>query len=145
MIKKILGYSICMFLFLFVQAQNDSVPLVDTTVKKIQLNYRVARDMGRSEPVYKIKNAVDIPITAVGMAWSLYALTKIYNKDPSGIDKIMSLKPSDVNGFDRWSIRPYSENADKISYYPFYAAMPLPLLLLLGEKTRKDFFKLSFL
>ena len=80
----------------------------------------------RPEPVYTLKPGVDIPITAVGTAWSLYAFTKIYSKDPSSDEQILSLRKSDVNGFDRWAIRPFHDRADKISYYPFYAAMPLP-------------------
>ena len=32
--------------------------------------------------VYKLKPAVDIPVTAVGAIWSGYAFTKIYSKDP---------------------------------------------------------------
>jgi membrane-associated phospholipid phosphatase len=99
----------------------------------------------RPAQVYTLKPAVDIPITAVGTAWSLYAFTKIYSKDPSTDEQILSLRKSDVNGFDRWAIRPFHDRADKISYYPFYAAMPMPLFFLLDNKMRKDFFKLSFL
>jgi membrane-associated phospholipid phosphatase len=99
----------------------------------------------KPQQVYTIKPAIDIPITAVGTAWSLFAFTKIYSKDPSSDEKILSLKKSNIPGFDRWAIRPFHDRADKISYYPFYASMPLPVFFLLDNKMRKDFFKLSFL
>src|SRR5204862_7767079 len=46
---------------------------------------------------------------------------------------------------DRWAVMPYSPHLDKIAYIPFNASMPLPLLFLIPQKTRKDFFKLTFL
>jgi len=100
----------------------------------------------KKESVYKLKPAVDIPIIVVGTAWSLYAFTKIYKKTPPTDEQINNLKTSDVNSFDRWAVYPYSKTLDDNSYYPFYAAMPLPLIFFLTEKeTRSDFLKLTFL
>lgn len=96
-------------------------------------------------PVYKISPAADIPVTAAGTIWSLYAFTKIYSKDPSTAAEISALRKHDVNGFDRWGIRPYSKSVDKASYLPFYASMPVPVFFLFDKKMRKDFYKLSFL
>jgi len=130
-----------------VYAQQDSAR-VDTTAithdtTPVMLMQPVEND--KPLPVYKLNPAVDIPITAVGTAWSLFAFTKIYSKDESSGEQILSLKKSDVNGFDRWGIRAYHKRADDISYIPFYAAMPMPVFFLLDNKMRKDFFKLSFL
>jgi len=96
-------------------------------------------------PVYKINKPVDIPITAIGTGWSLYAFSKIYSKDPSTTEQVLALSKQDVNGFDRWGIRPYDKNVDRLSYLPFYAAMPMPIVFLFDPKLKKDFFKLSFM
>lgn len=133
-----------------INAQTDTVqpatqPIIDTTPNMRLPEQPLPADDNKPSQVYTLKPAVDIPVTAIGTAWSLYAFTKIYSKDPSSDEKILSLRKSDVNGFDRWAIRPFHDKADKISYYPFYAAMPLPLFFLVDIKMRKDFFKLSFL
>ena len=95
---------------------------------------------------YLINPAVDIPIVAVGTVWSVYALSKIYNKTPPTASDVQGLNKNDIPFFDRWAIYPYDKNLDKISYYPFYASIPLPFLFFLSnEQTSKDFFKLSFL
>lgn len=112
--------------------------LSDTTPVKRQLSKK-------QDQVYHLKSGVDIPITAVGTGWSLYAFTKIYSKDLSSDAKILSLSESDVNGFDRWAIRPYSKRADDISYLPFYGSMPLPILFVLDKRMRRDMAKLSFM
>ena len=96
--------------------------------------------------VYKLKPAVDVPIVAAGTIWSSFTFTKIYNKGQSSTEKILSLRKEDINKFDRWAVYSYSKSMDKISYYPFYAAIPLPLIYCLTSKeTRHDFFKLTFL
>jgi membrane-associated phospholipid phosphatase len=97
---------------------------------------------GQKHPIYKFKPAVDIPIFIVGAGWSAYAFTKIYSKPPSTEEEVLSLDKNNINGFDRWAVRPYSESLDRISYYPFFASMPLPFLFLFGN-TKKDFFKLT--
>jgi len=99
-----------------------------------------------NEQVYAIKPAVDIPIIAAGTIWSVYALSKIYNKTAPTVQEILSLNKNDVNVFDRWAIYPYNKNLDKVSYYPFYASIPLPFIFFLTNgKTSQDFFKLSLL
>lgn len=97
---------------------------------------------GKKQPVYKFKPGVDIPVFVIGAGWSGYAFTKIYSKPHSTEEQILNLNKNDINGFDRWAVRPFSESVDKISYYPFFASMPLPFLFLFGN-TKKDFFKLT--
>jgi membrane-associated phospholipid phosphatase len=99
----------------------------------------------KRQQVYKLKPAVDIPVFAVGAGWSAYAFTKIYSKEHSNVETILSLDKNDINWFDRWAVRPYNKSIDKASYYPFYASTLLPFLFLTGKETSKDFFKLSFL
>jgi hypothetical protein len=107
--------------------------------------FEIRRVQGQNE-VYHLKPAVDVPIIAVGTVWALYALPKVYSKGGSTEEQILSLNKNNINGFDRWAVYPYSDTYNTISYYPFYASIPLPFVFFLtGEKTRNDFWKLSYL
>src|ERR1700739_3382384 len=119
--KFFIGYLISTFMFLQGYSQQtdslqtglrDSIPPANSISST---NYN-AVELSGSNPVYKLKPAVDIPIVAVGTAWSLYAFTKIYNKPPSTVEQIENLKISNINVFDRWAVYPYSQSLDKISY-----------------------------
>src|SRR6187200_1794987 len=146
--KKILCGAAAIILQVFSFAQddslritrNDSLQLPDTLTGKISLT-----NTGTRHQVYKLKPAVDIPVFAVGAGWSAYAFTKIYSKEHSTEEQILSLDINDINGFDRWAVRPYSESMGNNSNYIFYASMALPALFLTGKETRKDVFKLCFL
>lgn len=146
MIKRFLCCSVSAFFLLPVFAQDSlnapqaSMPLSDTTPANVPIVHTKT-----NQPVYKLKAGVDLPVFAVGAGWSAYAFTKIYSKGHSTEEDILALDKNNINWFDRWAVRPFSESIDKASYYPFFAAMPLPLLFLTGEQTRKDFFKLGFL
>lgn len=114
----------------------------DTTV--------ITADSSPSNPsdvqeIYKLKPAVDIPVTAVGTIWSAYAFTKIYSKDPSTVTQIRALNKENINGFDRWAADVYSEKAATTSDFFFYGSMPLPLVLMLDKHIRKDAGKIGFL
>jgi len=143
--------SICIFLVLPGFSQTDSIPAVvaDTTKDSVQLVIQppeVKAIPDKKEHVYKIKPAIDIPIVVAGTGWSVYAFSKLYTKGASTEAEILSLRTSDINAFDRSAVRPYSKSIDRVSYYPFYIAMPLPFVFLLtGKKTRSDFLELSFL
>ena len=52
----------------------DTLPSVEDSIQQLKT------------PVNKLRPAVDIPATAVGTAWSLYAFTKIYSKEPSSVE-----------------------------------------------------------
>jgi membrane-associated phospholipid phosphatase len=132
-----------LFVFASVRAQNDSASLPADTIPIKQPEAKETKE--RPKEVYTLKPGVDIPVTAVGTGWSLFAFTQIYSKDPSDPESILALKKSNVNSFDRWGIRPYSKKIDDISYLPFYASMPLPVLFLFDNRMRKDIGKLSFL
>lgn len=147
MMKKFLCCAAAIILYLYSFAQEDSLKLFkndtlrsDTIITKVSIKER-----GLNQPAYKLKPAVDIPLFAINAAWSGYAFTKIYSKDRSSEEKILRLDQNDINGFDRWGVRPHSEKFSKNSNYIFAGAIPLPLLFLTGKETRKDFFKLTFL
>jgi membrane-associated phospholipid phosphatase len=129
------------FVFASVHAQNNSAILTSDTIPIQQPEIKKEKP----KEVYKLNLGVDIPVTATGTLWSLYAFTKIYNKDASNEETILALNKSDVNGFDRRAIRPYDKKIDEISYLPFYASMPMPVFFLFDKRMRKDIAKLSFL
>lgn len=132
-----------LFVFATVCAQNDSANMQRIQSDTIPIQQPATKE--KPTKVYKLNPAVDIPITAVGTGWSLYAFSKIYDKDPSSEEAVLALNKSDVNRFDRWGIRRYSKTIDNISYIPFYASMPLPVLFLFDNRMRKDIAKLSFM
>ena len=147
----ILLIAILMFLSGYSQSDSTRIYSQDTIIKPGITAIPLDKTEGKvsssaKESVYTLKPGIDIPIIAVGTVWSGYAFTKIYNKTPPTENQIINLKKSNINAFDRWAVYPYSKSLDKISYYPFYAAIPLPLVFFLTEKeTRSDFFKLAFL
>jgi len=95
--------------------------------------------------VYKLKPASDIPITAIGTGWSLYAFTKIYSKDKSSEEDILSLDINDIPSFDRHGAKVYHSKANEVGDLLFYGSMPLPVILMLDKKIRKDAFRVAFL
>lgn len=151
--KRLLICTVLMMLTLVVGAQNDTLEIsrpdsvinVDTAVTGDSSGRNLPILASKEkQPVYRLKPGADIPIFAVGAGWSGYAFTKIYSKPPSTEEEILSLNMNDINTFDRRAVRPYSKSLDRVSYYPFFASMPLPFLFLFGN-TKKDFFKLTAL
>ena len=96
--------------------------------------------------IYRLKPRIDVPIILGCTAWCGYTLTEIYTKGPSTQEQILNLSINNINPLDRWVVRPYNAQVDHISYYPFYAAFPLPLAFILTSKAmRSDFLKIGFL
>ena len=130
-------------------AQEDSLKLIktDTLASRdtVVIDSSINNSVEKRQQIYKLKAAVDIPVFAIGAGWSAYAFTKIYSKERSTEEQILSLDKNDINGFDRWAVRPYSEDLGTASNYIFYGSMALPFLFLTAKETRNDFFKLSFL
>jgi membrane-associated phospholipid phosphatase len=150
MMKTILAGFICLFIYTQINAQNDSTTTTPVSYKATAdtiplLSFSSQEIPVKKQPVYKLKPIVDVPLFAVNTAWTLYAFTKIYSKQPTDAEVVLNLNKNDINSFDRWAVRPYSPHLDKLAYIPFNASMPLPLLFLIPQKTRKDFFKLTFL
>jgi len=124
-------------------AQEDSTVAITTSVSTTTTH--MAMNNEPNGPVYKLKPAVDIPLTAVTAGWSIYAFTKIYNKEDIPISTVQSLRKENINGFDRWGADVYSEKAANTSDFFFYGSMPLPLVLLADKHIRKDAGKIGFL
>ena len=144
--KKFLWCVSAISLHLFSFAQQDSVKFTNDTVPAVDSAATLpVKSVEIKQQVYKLKPALDIPIVAVGAGWSGYAFTRIYSKGQSTEEQILSLDVKDINRFDRWAVRPYSEKIGNNSNYIFYGSMFLPVLFLTGKEMRKDVFKLSFL
>lgn len=148
MMKKFLcsAAAIILHLYSFTQEdslrlnRNDSVFAPGILKPVISIETKVS-----NQPIYKLKPAVDVPLFAINAGWSGFAFTKIYSKDRSSEEKILSLDKNDINWFDRWAVRPHSETFSRNSNFIFIGSIPLPFLFLTGKETRKDFFKLTFL
>jgi membrane-associated phospholipid phosphatase len=145
--KRILCYVLSLVLIFPAFAQSDSLQNTQQgssiATDTLRTNFPITQKT--NQQVYTLKPGVDIPVFAIGAAWSGYAFTKIYSKPPSTEEQILNLNKNNINGFDRWAVRPYSKSLDRISYYPFFGSVPLPFLFLFGKDTHKDFFKLTFL
>lgn len=106
----------------------------------------VRQQSNTGQKPYAIKKWVDIPLTAAMTGWTIYSFAQISKKDGTSPEKLATLTKEDVNGFDRWAIRPYNRSVDKASYIPFYAAVPYPVVFMfLDKKMRKDYGELLFL
>lgn len=95
---------------------------------------------------YKLKPAIDIPLTVVGAGLSGYGFYLISEKPSVSEAKVYSLDPRDINSFDRGATDQFSTRANKNSDYFMYGAIPIPFIVsLIDDDMRKDFFKISFL
>ena len=136
--RKLRIYVLALLISVQGMAQQDSL-----TVDTISINK--AQESIQDQEVYNLKPAVDIPLTVATAGWSVYAFTKIYSKDPSTAEEILSLNKNDINSFDRWAADVYSDKAARRSDYFFYGSMPLPIILLADKDIRKDAAKIGFL
>ena len=139
--KKFLFLSLILIDGSLVFGQDDSLRL-DSTEQRVEI---VEPPTVPKSKVYQFKPAVDIPLTAIGTGWSLYAFTVIYNKDTSTTQQILALDRNDITPFNRSAIDHYSEEAQKAGDLLFYGSMPLPLILLIDKKIRHDAARFSLL
>ncbi len=135
--KGILAVALALFTSVSTIAQTDTT----TTILSQTTTNRALAD----EPIYKIKPALDIPLTLGTAGLSILGFSKIYSKDASSEYEINQLRKADVNGFDRWAVDVYHPDAEAPSDAVFYAAMPLPLVLMLDKEIRKDALKIGLL
>ena len=124
--------------------QTDTISVDSLPGPILENRIRELAPVGNNE-VYVLKPGIDIPVTAVGMGWSLYAFTKIYSKDTSLVPQILALDKDDIPGFDRSATDHFDRKAFDVSNTLFYGSMPLPIILLLDKKIRKDAGKVALL
>jgi membrane-associated phospholipid phosphatase len=142
--QALLCFACCLCLCGF--GQKDSLAN-DTAVRLSPLQNDAGRPpiLDRSRQVYRLKPAVDIPVTAIGVGWSLYAFTKIYSKDSSTTAQILALNKNDLAGINRFGVKYYSPKALSNSNMFFYGSMPYPLVLMLDKHIRRDAGKIAVL
>ncbi|SKB36447.1 PAP2 superfamily protein [Salegentibacter holothuriorum] len=80
---------------------------------------------------------------AVGI--NILGFTFIQNKEALTETELQKLNKNDIWEIDRWAAGNYSEEADAVSYIPFYAALGMPLVFLPGKAERKNFGQISVL
>lgn len=132
-----MGRIYILFLIFFTLSLHAFSQYTDSARKKSEIN--------KPEHVYKIKPWIDIPATLVVDVFSYRGIQIVDNKDTTPIVKILALKKSDINGFDRSVANNYSPKARSTSDLFFYSSMPLPLFLLLDKKIRKDGLRVEML
>lgn len=95
--------------------------------------------------VYKVKNAVEIPLSLGLAGYSLWGMSEIYGRDKVPVSEINALDKNNINSFDRSIADNFSESAKDASDKFFYGSMPLPLILMIDKKIRKDGFQIGLL
>lgn len=133
-------------LLILFTAGNSAAQFNVSTSVKFDTTQVAPAPLQDGEPVYKIKPAIDIPLTLATAGLSILGFSKIYSKDASSESDIRSLRQSDLNSFDRWAAEVYHPDAEAPSDAIFYGAMPLPLVLFAFDKDiRQDALKVSLL
>ncbi len=121
----------------FATAQSVAVSSMYTPPAKSSTN--------NSEKVYTIKPWLDIPLAAATTAWTLYGFSVIYGRDSVPVSELNALDRNNINNFDRGTTSNYSLKAKSASDVFFYGSMPLPLVLMLDKKMRKDAARIGLL
>lgn len=107
---------------------------------------RAATPAFAQPPAYQLHLAADIPILAGSAAIDLYNFAQISKKSNSSVPEVESLTTAKVDWFDRWAVHPYNKSMDKLSYMPFYLAIPLPLIFdVIDGRMRHQFATLTTL
>ncbi len=127
-----------MLFALNVRAQEDSSGAKDddsNTYPSLADNKKHDRQANK---LYRLKYAIDVPIVVAGGLWTNYAFSVIYKKKRTPEAVILGLDRNNIPAFDRWVTYNHNDKLDKVSYIPFYAVMPLPLVLLADRRISRD-------
>lgn len=82
---------------------------------------------------YKISWAVDGPWIGVGLGLNALGVKLIQDNKPISDAQLARLQKEDIPKIDRWLAGQYSENADRLSDYPFYGSFAIPFVMLLSN------------
>lgn len=138
----------------FVLSAQVVMAQVTDSVQSVTVTGNVTDTNGLTQPnpvstssgdVYNIKPGLDIPLTILLDGWSIYGMSVIYGRDRTPESEILALNKNNINSFDRPIADNYSEKSADLSDKFFYGSMPLPLLLMLDKKMRKDGLKIGLL
>jgi membrane-associated phospholipid phosphatase len=92
---------------------------------------------------FELISGKEAAIIGAGAAIGVTAFLIMSNNDKLTEDKINSLNPDEINGFDRIAIGPYQE--DVLGDVLLYSSYMLPLTFLAYDETREDFGTLSLM
>jgi len=142
-------HSITCIILLLLAYSGHAQDLASATDTVVTENIRFAPEKETqdvfNEKVYKLNLPVDIPVTAACAGWTLYMLSQVYSKDTIPVSTVAALNKDDLNGLDRWAAGKYSPAMDDASNYLFYGSLPLPALLFIDKKIRKDAAKIALM
>lgn len=92
----------------------------------------------QTESPYETRWAVDGPWIGAGVGLNVLGLMAIKNKDHLTQDQLNNITKEDVFVVDRWAAGNSSDNADNLSYYPFYGSFTLPLIMMVADKNQRS-------
>lgn len=94
---------------------------------------------------YKTDFLKDASWITAGVGLNVLGVYTIQNKPALSESDLEALNKDDIWKINRNAAGNYSENADDLSYVPFFASFATPLLFLLGEDERQNFGQISVL
>lgn len=100
---------------------------------------------GQNESPYKTSWAVDGTWIGIGLGLNGLGFKLIQDKEDLTAEELASISKDDVPAFDRWSAGNYSERADEVSYYPFYASFATPVIMMFTKNQRSHAGQISVL
>ncbi|GAA0873144.1 hypothetical protein GCM10009117_22910 [Gangjinia marincola] len=106
--------------------------ILNTAILFIFLGYFSSR----AQSPYEVDWLTDSGITAVALGGTYFGFKEIKSKPFITTTELNSLNPENIPFYDRWAVGNYSEKAEKVSDYPFYASFALPIIFSLDNNQR---------
>lgn len=95
---------------------------------------------------YKLKPAIDFPVTVALMPLNLAGLRALRDKPHLDSAEVAGLRPEDVNKFDRGATHNFSHSRySKFSDAALFISLGAPFLMAINKNVRKDALKIGFL
>ena len=95
------------------------------------------------ESPYKLDWTKDGIIIGAGIGLGAVSLILDNKVKPLTIDEFNKLNKNDINGFDRFATGKYSEKLSTVSDYALGTAITSPIVFILSEKMREDWFTIG--
>ena len=99
----------------------------------------------QNDSPYELNWAKDGTWVGVGLGLNGLGFKLIQDKKDQTAEELAVISKDDVPGIDRWSAGYYSENADKLSYYPFYGSFAIPVIMMFTDDYRSHAGQISVL
>jgi len=105
-------------------------------------SYAAEKDsLNLKQKVYTVNYRIDIPVTTVTIATSLWGFATVNNKSPVDSLSIITLDANDINKFDRsatWQDAEFAPTARRISDVTLALSNMMPFMLMLDKRIRQD-------